>query len=311
MNDYKTTLSSDFGDLKTDLELIATSISGAQARESQFTSIKRLADKIECTEDCFVSAEQADAIIRGLDKNDENVEALLDDINAKSSNIPAGGDAQRRRALSKTGSSPSKKSKRSKQSVKKESFSRNNTKSIADFFQMFNDSNLAEQFSEDQYGPLNFKNSTDNNTLPNYSRLINDLVSVDTKEALNPNKTQSIEEFLRLFKDFFQLFYDLNDDHHGSLKSVNNNTLLNIGRLIDDFIIVDSENSTAPEEQGLDENSGLTRADWDYNKKAIGTTVFTTAATLALLLVQAFDKAGPLKLKPPGFFTDKTLDNFV
>ena len=44
LNEYKTTLSSDFGDLKTDLELIATSISGAQARESQFTSIKRLAD---------------------------------------------------------------------------------------------------------------------------------------------------------------------------------------------------------------------------------------------------------------------------
>ena len=35
---------------------------------------KRLADKIECTENCFMSGAQADAIISGLDSNDKNLE---------------------------------------------------------------------------------------------------------------------------------------------------------------------------------------------------------------------------------------------
>merc|ERR550532_2692324 len=47
LNDYKTTLSADFGEVKDDLETIATNILAAKVRAEQFASIKRLADKIE------------------------------------------------------------------------------------------------------------------------------------------------------------------------------------------------------------------------------------------------------------------------
>jgi len=117
-----------------------------------------------------------------------------------------------------------------------------------------------------------------------------------------------------------QLFNDVNiveqasDDFYRSLRfdeSIDNNTFGGIERLINDFVIIDSENSTASEVQGLNDNNELTRAFWGPKKVAAATAIFTTAATLTLLLVQAFEKAGPLQLKPPGFFTDKTLDNFV
>ena len=113
LNEYKTTLSADFDEVKQDLETIAANILSAKVRAEQFASIKRLADKIECTEDCFVSASQADAIIRGMEQNDASVGELLDDINAKSSNVPAGEPAGRFRSSSLSVEEEPTKSKRS------------------------------------------------------------------------------------------------------------------------------------------------------------------------------------------------------
>ena len=91
LNDYKTTLSSDLGDVESGLEAISGSIRAAKTRSEQFDSIKRLADKIECTEDCFMSTEQADRILNSLDRNDDQVNTMLSKINAKATSAVGDG----------------------------------------------------------------------------------------------------------------------------------------------------------------------------------------------------------------------------
>ena len=54
-----------FHGIETELDNLQIEIQGAQGRNAQLGAIRRLADKIECSEDCFVSAAQADAIIAG------------------------------------------------------------------------------------------------------------------------------------------------------------------------------------------------------------------------------------------------------
>ena len=88
MNLYKSTLGAGFTELKEELDEIEQAIVNSNQRSLQLASITRLADKIECTTDCFLSSEQADAIVTGLNRNDENVAALIDDINSASANLP-------------------------------------------------------------------------------------------------------------------------------------------------------------------------------------------------------------------------------
>ena len=57
-----------------------------QCRDVQVATIRRLADKMECTTDCFTSDDQADAIVRGLARTDLNMRDLVDDINNYASN---------------------------------------------------------------------------------------------------------------------------------------------------------------------------------------------------------------------------------
>ena len=88
MNLYKDTMGEGFNGVKEELDEIETAITSAQIRQTQLNAVERLANKIECTTDCYVSSEQAHAIVRGLDKNDKNVEALVDDINSAAANLP-------------------------------------------------------------------------------------------------------------------------------------------------------------------------------------------------------------------------------
>ena len=88
MNLYKNTLGEGFTELKEELDEIEQAIVNSNQRSLQLASITRLADKIECTTDCFLSSEQADAIVTGLNRNDQNVAALIDDINSAAANLP-------------------------------------------------------------------------------------------------------------------------------------------------------------------------------------------------------------------------------
>ena len=88
MHLYKNTLGEGFTELKEELDEIEQAIVNSNQRSLQLASITRLADKIECTTDCFLSSEQADAIVSGLDRNDQNVAALIDDINSAAANLP-------------------------------------------------------------------------------------------------------------------------------------------------------------------------------------------------------------------------------
>ena len=73
-------------ELKTELDQIEAAITAAQSRDVQVATIRRLADKMECTTDCFTSDDQADAIVRGLARTDLNMRDLVDDINNYASN---------------------------------------------------------------------------------------------------------------------------------------------------------------------------------------------------------------------------------
>ena len=72
--------------LKTELNQISAAITAARSRADQLAAIERLANKIECTTDCFTSDDQADAVIRGLNRTDVNIKELVDDINNYASN---------------------------------------------------------------------------------------------------------------------------------------------------------------------------------------------------------------------------------
>ena len=73
-------------ELKTELDQIEAAITAAQSRDVQVATIRRLADKMECTTDCFTSDDQADAIVRGLARTDLNMRDLVEDINNYASN---------------------------------------------------------------------------------------------------------------------------------------------------------------------------------------------------------------------------------
>ena len=85
-------------ELKTELDQIEAAITAAQSRDVQLNTIRRLADKIECTTDCFTSDDQADAIVRGLNRTDLNMRDLVDDINNYASNGRE-ADIERRQLL--------------------------------------------------------------------------------------------------------------------------------------------------------------------------------------------------------------------
>ena len=96
MNSHKTileqgkdVLDNGFHGIETELDNLQIEIQGAQGRNAQLGAIRRLADKIECTEDCFMSDEQAAAILDGLQKNGENIESVISDVgNSQSSTSP-------------------------------------------------------------------------------------------------------------------------------------------------------------------------------------------------------------------------------
>ena len=105
-------------ELKTELDQIEAAITAAQSRDVQLNTIRRLADKIECTTDCFTSDDQADAIVRGLNRTDMNMRDLVDDINNYASNgreanierrqvlVPSLVEARLMRGLARQGGAP-------------------------------------------------------------------------------------------------------------------------------------------------------------------------------------------------------------
>ena len=66
--------------IETELDNIRQAINTAQGRTAQLAAIKRLADKIECTEDCFVSEVQADAILGDLNRNEADLNSLAGEL---------------------------------------------------------------------------------------------------------------------------------------------------------------------------------------------------------------------------------------
>ena len=69
-------------ELENEVSGVQGAIRDAQQKTAQFMSIQRLANKIECTENCFVSDDQADAIIQGLKSNDDNVASVISNIHS-------------------------------------------------------------------------------------------------------------------------------------------------------------------------------------------------------------------------------------
>ena len=72
--------------IETELDNLRIEIQGANSRSAQLGAVRRLADKIECTEDCFMSDDQAAAILDGLSQNGQNIASVISDVgNAQSS----------------------------------------------------------------------------------------------------------------------------------------------------------------------------------------------------------------------------------
>ena len=74
--------------MKLELDSIENAIKDALHTDIQFKAVRRLADKIECTQDCMMSSDQSDAIIQGLDSNDQNIGRLITNINDVAANVP-------------------------------------------------------------------------------------------------------------------------------------------------------------------------------------------------------------------------------
>lgn len=86
MEQGKDVLDNGFHGIETELDNLQIEIQGANSRNAQLGAVRRLADKIECTEDCFMSDDQAAAILDGLSQNGENIASVISDVgNAKSS----------------------------------------------------------------------------------------------------------------------------------------------------------------------------------------------------------------------------------
>ena len=82
----KDVLDDGLTEIENEFDELQTEISNAQGRKAQLDAVRRLANKIECTEDCFVSDDQADAIIDGLNENDANVEKIINGVRNASKN---------------------------------------------------------------------------------------------------------------------------------------------------------------------------------------------------------------------------------
>ena len=86
MEGAKDVVDSGLHGIETELDNLRIEIQGANSRNAQLGAVRRLADKIECTEDCFMSDDQAAAILDGLSQNGENIASVISDVgNAKSS----------------------------------------------------------------------------------------------------------------------------------------------------------------------------------------------------------------------------------
>ena len=86
----KDVLDNGFDNIKTELGLIQIEIQSAASQSAQLGAIRRLADKIECTEDCFMSDDQAAAILDGLSQNGQNIASVISDVgNTQSSSAAA------------------------------------------------------------------------------------------------------------------------------------------------------------------------------------------------------------------------------
>jgi len=88
LEDFKNTLGEGSSGLKIELDSIENAIKDALHTDIQFKAVRRLADKIECTQDCMMSSDQSDAIIQGLDSNDQNIGRLITNINDVAANVP-------------------------------------------------------------------------------------------------------------------------------------------------------------------------------------------------------------------------------
>ena len=91
--------------------------------------------------------------------------------------------------------------------------------------------------------------------------------------------------------------------------------------MINDFIILESENTTSKETTGLSPNKKnlVTQTIKDYRKEANALTVASDVTKMlglilplvagtALLFIQAEENAGPLKLKPVGYFRKRKIE---
>ena len=82
----KDVLEVGFQGMEAELDDLQIEIQSADSRNAQLGAVRRLADKIECTEDCFMSDEQAAAILDGLSQNGENIASVISDVgNSQSS----------------------------------------------------------------------------------------------------------------------------------------------------------------------------------------------------------------------------------
>ena len=81
IKDAKSSLDLGFMEVNQQVGELEDAINNAQGNNAQLQAISRLANKIECTEDCYTSVHQADAMIRGLESNDKNIFDLITNIN--------------------------------------------------------------------------------------------------------------------------------------------------------------------------------------------------------------------------------------
>ena len=98
LEEHKDTLEQGFEDTADELEEIQEDIENAQGRNAQLAAVRRLADKIECTEDCFISDDQGAAIISRLQSNDDHIGALINNIRNSARNVPRTAGKKRKRS---------------------------------------------------------------------------------------------------------------------------------------------------------------------------------------------------------------------
>ena len=81
----KNVLDNGFQEIENEFDDIQLEIQSANNRNAQLGAVQRLADKIECTEDCFMSDDQAAAILDGLSQNKQNIASIVSDVGSASS----------------------------------------------------------------------------------------------------------------------------------------------------------------------------------------------------------------------------------